>query len=194
MKSLELFMLVGEIDPELIYRAEAPVPFYKKPRMRVLAVAAALAVLLAVSTVMGSFLLVQRTEKYVRDNYPAYDGTPLHAVQILLTEDENIISSLLDDSERKLLGDAFAALRQSLKKGNGNEGEVTIGSEEQTTEPNENQTDGEQESQTQPRPWSISSERKTAKPFTSFPVSALARTPSFIFRRPTKAAPWWKLA
>lgn len=141
MTNQTLFELMSEIDFDLIERAEAPVPLRKKPVFRVAMAAAVIALLLSVSTltltVAGAVAGVQAV-RYVENNYPEYDGTVLHFAQIFLTEDENVISSLLDQNTKNALGGFIAALRNDS-----NDNEESIG--EQETETPEEQTEKPEE-------------------------------------------------
>lgn len=145
MTNQTLFELMSEIDFDLIERAEAPVPLRKKPVFRVAMIAAALALVLTLSTVSasvaGTVAVTVRYVDYVEQNYPEYDGTLLHFAQILLTEDENLISSLLTEDTKHAIGGAIAALRENWGG---------IGSEQskESTEESEEQTSG-QESETE---------------------------------------------
>lgn len=140
-----LFEMMSEIDFDLIERAEAPVPMRKKPVFRVAMIAAALALVLTLGTVSagvaGTVAVSVRYEKYVEQTYPEYDGTLLHFAQIVLTEDENLISSLLTEDAKQALGGAIAALRENWGGIGGEQ------SKESTKEPEE-QTSG-QESETE---------------------------------------------
>ena len=148
MTNQTLFELMSEIDFDLIERAEAPVPLRKKPVFRVAMIAAALALVLTLSTVSagvaGTAAVTVRYVDYVEQNYPEYDGTLLHFAQIFLTEDENLISSLLTEDAKHAIGGAIAALRENW---GGIGGEQSKESTEESEEPEE-QTSG-QESETE---------------------------------------------
>ena len=145
MTNQTLFELMSEIDFDLIERAEAPVPLRKKPVFRVAMIAAALALVLSLSTVSagvaGTVTVTVRYVDYVEQTYPEYDGTLLHFAQIFLTEDENLISSLLTEDAKHAIGGAIAALRENWGGIGGKQ------SKESTEEPEE-QTSG-QESETE---------------------------------------------
>ena len=128
-----LFEAMSEIDFDLIERAEAPVPLRKKPIFRVALIAAAIALVLTFGTAGAGVVGATVTLQYVEQNYPEFDGTVLHLAQIMLTEDENWISSLLDDDTKHALGGAIAALRQSLEGVGGDES--TADHEQQTEDP-----------------------------------------------------------
>ena len=146
-----LFEAMSEIDFDLIERAEAPVPLRKKPIFRVALIAASLALTLTVCSVSagvaGTVAVGVQYEKYVAQNYPEYDGTLLHFAQILLTEDENVLSSLLDDDLKHALGGAIAALRENWGGADETDGESTATHEEQTREPEEQTSDGVHETE-----------------------------------------------
>ncbi len=141
-----LFEVMSEIDFDLIERAEAPVPMRKKPVFRVAMIAAALALVFTVCTasfgVVGAVVTVRYVD-YVEQTYPEFDGTVLHFAQILLTEDQNLLSSLLTDAAKHALGGAIAALRQSLGGGGEQSKESTAQPEEDTREPEEDTVDSE---------------------------------------------------
>ena len=142
-----LFDAMSEIDFDLIERAEAPVPLRKKPIFRTAMIAASLALFLSLGTVSagvaGTVAVTVRYVDYVEQNYPEYDGTLLHFAQILLTEDENALSSLLDDDTKHALGGLIEALRENWGGGADETDEGTVTSyEEQTREPEEETAGG----------------------------------------------------
>lgn len=103
-----LLDVMGEIDSDLLERAEAPVPVHRKPVFRVALLVAAVSLLLACSLVLTTAF---STVRYVKITYPEYDGTVLHLTEILLTEDKNVVSLMLGEEIRQVLGGLFAALR-----------------------------------------------------------------------------------
>ncbi len=147
MTNQSLFELMSEIDFDLIERAEAPVPMRKKPVFRVAMIAAALALVLTLGMVSagvaGTVAVTVRYVDYVEQTYPEFDGTVLHFAQILLTEDQNLLSSLLTDDAKHALGGAIAALRESLGGGGEQSKESTAQPEEDTREPEEDTVDSE---------------------------------------------------
>lgn len=147
MTNQMLFELMSEIDCDLIERAEAPVPVRKKPIFRVALVAAVMALVLAVCTlalgVAGTVAVIQY-EGYVEENYPEYDGTVLHLTEIMLTKDENPVSSLLGEQTSHALGSVIAALREGLGSGLDSEKESTVQPEEETKDPERETADGSQ--------------------------------------------------
>lgn len=151
-----LFDAMSEIDFDLIERAEAPVPLRKKPIFRMAMIAASLALFLSLGTVSagvaGTVAVGVQYEKYVEQNYPEYDGTLLHFAQILLTEDENALSSLLDDDLKHALGGLIEALRENWGGGELTE-QSTPMPEEQTTEGgHETDETTQAETETEPEP------------------------------------------
>lgn len=144
MTNLNLLDVMSEIDPALIDRAEAPVPIRKKPVFRtalIAAVIAAMLVLLLVSATVAASVAGVNCARYVEQNYPGYDGTVLHLVQILLTEDDNVISKLLDEDTKQTLGGLFEALRGGSGRP-GPDDPTEAPTEEQTGE-SETEPDGE---------------------------------------------------
>ena len=151
-----LFDAMSEIDFDLIERAEAPVPLRKKPIFRMAMIAASLALFLSLGTVSagvaGTVAVTVRYVDYVEQNYPEYDGTLLHFAQILLTEDENALSSLLDDDTKHALGGLIEALRENWGGGELTE-QSTPMPEEQTTEGGHETDETKQaETETEPEP------------------------------------------
>ena len=146
-----LFEVMSEIDFDLIERAEAPVPMRKKPVFRVAIIAAALALVFTVCTasfgVAGTVVTVRYVD-YVEQTYPEFDGTVLHFAQIVLTEDENLISSLLSEETKQALGGAIAALRESLSGGGEQSKESTAEPEEQTSRQESGTERGEDSTET----------------------------------------------
>ena len=103
-----LLDVMGEIDSDLLERAEAPVPVHRRPVFRVALLVAAVSLLLVCSLVLTTAF---STVRYVKITYPEYDGTVLHLTEILLTRDENVVSLMLSEEIRQVLGGLFAALR-----------------------------------------------------------------------------------
>lgn len=151
MTNQTLFEWMSEIDSDLIERAEAPVPMRKKPILRVALIAAVVALMMSVCVILvgvaGTVAAVNYQE-YVEENYPEYDGTVLHLLQILLTEDQNRLSSMLSEDVKQAIGNAIAALRQGNDGSGESDRESVADPEEQTrdpeteTEPSEQTTDG----------------------------------------------------
>lgn len=133
-----LLDMMSQIDSELIERAEKPVRPSKKPILRIALIAAALALVIVLGVAGAGFAGMAASveyEKYVQQNYPEYDGTVLHLAQIFLTEDQNVVSSLLDEQTKQTLGSLFEVLR-------GGSGTPTPTPDDQT-EDTENGSEGE---------------------------------------------------
>ncbi|MBO5649198.1 MAG: leucine-rich repeat domain-containing protein, partial [Clostridia bacterium] len=109
MKNLPLLHWMEDIDPVLIERADNYRATRLKPYLRVAMIAAAVLLLL---TVALTSLTVWRLDTYVRQEYAEeYDGTLLHALDIVLTQDENTVSTLLGEQNKRDLHVLFNALR-----------------------------------------------------------------------------------
>ena len=108
MSQITIFEWMSEIDPVLIARADAPVVIKRRSRMRsILIIAATLALLMLALTLSAAFML----DSYVEQRYENYDGTILHALDIVLTQDDNAIANALGESNRASLHTLFNALR-----------------------------------------------------------------------------------
>ncbi len=109
MKNLPLLHWMEDIDPVLIERADNYRATRRKPYLRVALIAAAVLLLL---TVALSAFAAWRVDTYVQTEYPdIYDGTLLHALDIVLTQDENAVSTLLGEQNKRDLHALFNALR-----------------------------------------------------------------------------------
>ena len=80
MKEHEFADLLGKLDPELVARAEAPVPRHRKPSFRIALVAAALAIL-----VCAALLAVPFIPKTLDVEYPLADETEINNIWIWYT-------------------------------------------------------------------------------------------------------------
>ena len=108
MNQLTVFEWMSEIDPILIARASAPVKTKRSLGIRaVLIIAAVLATLMLAGTLASAAML----DSYVEQRYEDYDGTILHALDIVLTQDDNVVSSLLLEQNKQALHALFDALR-----------------------------------------------------------------------------------
>lgn len=149
MTNESLLYMMSDIDPKLISRAEAPVPIYAKRNFKITLLVAMLSLLIAVSLLLtGSFSVLE----YVRVNYPEHDGTTLHLLQILLTEDENPITSLMDDATKQAISDFFEALRNGNGDNQDSTGEIITEepTEKETEEPTRQETEEPTEQETDP--------------------------------------------
>lgn len=110
MNQITVFEWMSEIDPVLIARAAAPVKTKRSPGIRsVVVIAAVLAALMLVGTLASAAML----DSYVEQRYEEYDGTLLHALDIVLTQDDNVVSSLLLEENKQALHALFDALRRA---------------------------------------------------------------------------------
>lgn len=108
MKNIPLLIWMEDIDPVLIERSDK-YRARRTPYLRTLLIAAAILVLL---TVALSAFAAWRVDTYVQAEYSdTYDGTLLHALDIVLTQDENAVSALLGEQNKKDLHSLFNALR-----------------------------------------------------------------------------------
>ena len=138
--------MMSDVDPALISRAEAPVRTYKKPIFRVALIAAVIALILTACTAALGVSYTAQTVKRVEQIYPHYDGTVLHFVQIMLTEDPNPISGLLSEDTKQAIGSIITALRQS-----GDENEQTeVGTEDSEQDSRDPGQSDDSEHQTEP--------------------------------------------
>ena len=80
MKEYEFADLLGKLDPELVARAEAPVPRHRKPSFRIALVAAALAILIC-----AALLAVPFIPKTLDVEYPLADETEINNIWIWYT-------------------------------------------------------------------------------------------------------------
>ena len=109
MKNLPLLIWMEDIDPELIERADKYHSKRHNTYWRIALIAAA--VLLLMSVALSAFA-AWRVDDYVSKTYPdTYDGTILHALDIVLTQDENAVSALLGEQNKKDWHSLFNALR-----------------------------------------------------------------------------------
>ncbi len=123
MKNLPLLHWMEDIDPVLIERADNYRPVHRKPYWRTVLIAAAALLLL---TVVLSAFAAWRVDTYVQTEYPdIYDGTLLHALDIVLTQDENAVSSLLGEQNKRDLHSLFNALRGVIDDENQTEDQQT---------------------------------------------------------------------
>ena len=137
-----LFDMMSEIDFDLIERAEAPVPMQKKPIFRAFLIAASLALVLTVLMSAVGIASTAAAVRRVEQNYPEYDGTVLHFVQIVLCEEDNAVSSLLNEDIRQALGSVIAALRQSWGAEHDSSKENTAEPDRETGDPGDDSAVG----------------------------------------------------
>lgn len=156
-----LLSVMSDVDSDLLERAEAPVPLRQKPFFRIVLIAATVALVLSLSITALGVSYVTATVKRVEQSYPEYDGTVLHFVQIILTEDDNVISDLLSEDTKAALGGVIAALRESW---NGSSEESEIDSESETRDPDHGTDDETQTEDTTKDEQTTEPEQTTTKP------------------------------
>ena len=109
MKNLPLLYWMEDIDPALIERSDKYRGKRRNPYLRIAPVAAAVLVVL---TVMLSAFAAWRVDSYLQNAYAdSYDGTVLHALDIVLTQDDNAVSALISEQNKHDLHSLFNALR-----------------------------------------------------------------------------------
>lgn len=108
MKNMILLHWMEDIDPELIARTDSHVPVRRHTALRVLLIAAAAVLLLAVMLTASSLLLL---DSYTQQNFNEYDGTVLHALDFVLTIDDNAFANMLGEQNRRALHSVFDTLR-----------------------------------------------------------------------------------
>lgn len=110
--SIKLMRWMRGIDFDLLERVDNPSPGVRARPWRVwIPVAAAL---LLVALLLPTAVIGHRTEVYVEENYEHYDGTVLHMIDIMLTQDENTFTQLLGEEGTEKLHALFVALRKVL--------------------------------------------------------------------------------
>jgi len=119
MHELSALMLIGEIDPALIEQSEHYKPTRHRPKTRRrpkkwligLITAAALIVIL----IPLSIVSVWQLDAYVQYEYPAYSGTLPSALDYLLTQDTNLVSSLLSEQNREALHQKLSVIAEQSR-------------------------------------------------------------------------------
>ena len=110
--SIKLMRWMSLIDFDLLDRVDNPSCGVRARPWRVwIPVAAAL---LLVALLLPTAIIGHQTEIYVEENYEHYDGTVLHMMDIMLTQDENTFTELLGESGTEKLHAMFVALRKAL--------------------------------------------------------------------------------
>ena len=108
MKNMFLLRWMEDIDPILIERADRYVSKHRSRTLRTLLIAAAAALLIVA---MLSAVSLMMLDSYAEQNYPEYDGTVLHALDFVLTQDQNPVAEALGEQNRASLHTLFNALR-----------------------------------------------------------------------------------
>lgn len=110
--SIKLMRWMSLIDFDLLDRVDNPSRGVRARPWRVwIPVAAAL---LLVALLLPTAIIGHQTEVYVEENYEHYDGTVLHMMDIMLTQDENAFTQMLGESGTEKLHAMFVALRKVL--------------------------------------------------------------------------------
>ena len=110
--SMKLMYWMSGIDFDLLARVDNPSRGVRARPWRVwIAVAAALLVL---ALLLSTALIGYQTDAYVQENYEHYDGTVLHMMDIMLTQDENAFTQMLGESGTEKLHALFVALHKIL--------------------------------------------------------------------------------
>ena len=110
--SMKLMYWISGIDFDLLERVHHPSRGVRRnPWRAILPIAAAL---LVIALVSPTAVIGHKTEIYVEENYAHYDGTVLHMLDIMLTQDENAFTELLGESGTQKLHAMFVALRKVL--------------------------------------------------------------------------------
>ena len=110
--SIKLMRWMSLIDFDLLDRVDNPSRGVRARPWRVwIPVAAAL---LLVALLLPTAIIGHQTEVYVEEHYEHYDGTVLHMMDIMLTQDENTFTELLGESGTEKLHAMFVALRKAL--------------------------------------------------------------------------------
>ena len=99
MKELRLIEMMGNIDEELLIRANAPVPLFGKPRFRNAFIASAVAVLLAV-TMIASPVAVAVS---YGNAHPEIEGGLVYVMDAMIKDESHFLSSLLPESAKNTL-------------------------------------------------------------------------------------------
>lgn len=112
MTGMTLLQWMSGIDFDLLARVDNPSRGVRARPWRVwIPVAAAL---LLVALLLPTAIIGHQTEIYVEENYEHYDGTVLHMMDIMLTQDENAFTQLLGEEGTQKLHEMFVALRKAL--------------------------------------------------------------------------------
>ena len=142
MKELRIIEMMGNIDEELLLRANAPVPLSSKPRFRIAVSVAAVAMLLVITMIASPVAVVVS----YGNAHPEIEGGLVYVMDAMIKDEDHFLSSLLPEGVKHSLGSVFNAL-----KGGGGQGEgsterepVTSDPTPETTEPPSEQSSEEQ--------------------------------------------------
>ena len=102
MKELRLIELMGNIDEDLLIRANAPVPLFSKPRFRTAFISAAVAVLLVVTMITSPVAVVVSYS----NAHPEIEGGLVYVMDAMIKDENHFLSSLLPENVKNTLGSA----------------------------------------------------------------------------------------
>ncbi|MBQ5792517.1 MAG: hypothetical protein IIW17_00695, partial [Clostridia bacterium] len=125
MKELRLIELMGNVDEDLLIRANAPVPLFSKPRFRATFVSAAVAMLLVITMIASP---VAMAVSY-GNAHPEIEGGLVYIMDAMIKDESHFLSSLLPESAKNTLGSVFDALKGGQEPG---EDESGTGAETET--------------------------------------------------------------
>lgn len=125
MKELRLIELMGNIDEDLLIRANAPVPLFSKPRFRNALIASAVAVLLVVTMITSPVAVVVSYS----NAHPEIEGGLVYIMDAMIKDESHFVSSMLPESAKNTLGSVFDALKGGQEPG---EDETGTGAETET--------------------------------------------------------------
>lgn len=129
MKELKLIEMMGSVDEELLLRANAPVPLFRKPRFRIAVSVAAVAMLL-VLTMVASPVAVAVS---YGNAHPEIEGGLVYVMDAMIKDEDHFLSSLLPEDVKNTLGSVFDALKgEKDKNEGGNESESESESENES--------------------------------------------------------------
>ncbi len=129
MKELRLIEMMGNIDEELLLRANAPVPLFSKPRFRAAFACAAVAMLLVITMIASPVAVVIS----YGNAHPEIEGGLVHIMDAMLSDENHFLNSLLPENVKNTLGSVFDALT-------GGDGEEETGTETDTETDTETET------------------------------------------------------
>ncbi len=137
MKELRLIEMIGNIDEELLLRANAPVPLFRKPRFRAAMAVAAVAMLLVITMISSPVAVVVS----YGNAHPEIEGGLIYIMDAMIEDESHFLYSLLPENMKNTLGSVFDALKGEKDK---NEG----GNESESE--SESKSESESESETEP--------------------------------------------
>ncbi len=134
MKELRLIKMMGNIDEELLLRANAPVPLFSKPRFRAAFATAAVAMLLVITMIASPVAVVVSYS----NAHPEIEGGLVHVMDEMIRDENHFLTSLLPENVKNTLGSVFDALKNEKDP-----------SEEETATETETEAEAETETETE---------------------------------------------